>query len=118
MASRQDLIREVAGDLLSLATGQPVDPADAARIEERIDPAIAFLARTDVIYIASADEFEDAVLGPLASFVADECRPKFLMPRDPVARAQAIEDLSLLQRIGAGPTTPELTVDRALRRRH
>lgn len=117
MADRADLIRETAGELFGLATGQPVKPADAARIEELIDPTLEFLADTDVIYIASADDIRGSHLKPLARFLADECRPKFLMPSDPVARARALDDLSLLQRINGEAMTPEMRVDSALTRR-
>lgn len=116
MADKDDLIRETVGELLGLATGQPVAPHDASRIAELIEPTIDFLARTDVIYIASADDFDDAFLKPLARYLADECRPKFLQQRNPADQALAREDLSLLQRINGGVTTPTLRVDRVLSR--
>lgn len=119
MATRADLIRETADEIFGLASGQPVRSEDSAKIDARIDATLAYLARIDVIYIASADEFEDEILNPLASYLADICRPKFRIPSDPARRAQAQEELSLVQRAGSGATVT-LTVDSALtsRRRY
>ena len=119
MATRADLIRETADEIFGLASGQPVEADVSAKIDARVDATIDFLSRTDVIYIASADEFDDALLNPLAAFLADVCRPKFLIPSDPGKRRQASDELSLLQRAGSSAAVV-LTVDKALtsRRRY
>lgn len=117
MANRADLIRETVGELLGLASGQPVAAHDSSRVDEVIDATLAYLARADIVYIASADDFDDAFLKPLARYLADECRPKFLQQRIPADQAQAKDDLNLLHRLGGGFSIPEARADRVLVRR-
>ncbi|KFC74513.1 hypothetical protein FG93_01099 [Bosea sp. LC85] len=114
--TKADLVREVLGELFSLASGQTPNADDAAWVEQRIEPALALLARKNVIYLADAEAIADEAFDPLVTYLAQVCGPKFGRPRDFAARQAAEDELRLVQRIGTG-TGALLTVDPGLRRR-
>lgn len=114
MASKEDLIREVLGELFSLASGQTPSTEDSAWVEQRINPTIAALARRNVIYIPEDDEIDDAIFDALVAYLTEICGPKFGRPRDAIAKKAAEDELRTLQRIGKG-TGQNLKTDPILR---
>ncbi|WNJ88468.1 hypothetical protein [Bosea sp. 685] len=117
--TKADLVREVLGELFSLASGQVPSAEDTAFVEQRIDPALAALAKRNVIYIPDAEEIDDEVFDALVAYLAQICGPKFGRPRDLAAKQMAEDELRTIQRIGGG-TGRTLRIDSALlrRRRH
>ncbi|SFJ54477.1 hypothetical protein SAMN05216304_109126 [Bosea sp. OK403] len=116
--TKADLVREVLGELFSLASGQVPSAEDTAFVEQRIDPTLAALAKRNVIYIPDAEEIEDEVFDALVAYLAQICGPKFGRSRDLAAKQMAEDELRTVQRIGSG-TGRMLRIDRALvSRRH
>ncbi len=117
--TKADLVREVLGELFSLASGQVPGAEDTAFVEQRIDPVLAGLAKRNIIYIPDAEEIDDEVFDALVAYLAQICGPKFGRPRDLVAKQLAEGELRTIQRIGSG-TGRMLRVESALvpRRRH
>ena len=114
--TKADLVREVLGELFSLASGQTPNADDTTWVEQRIDPTLAGLAKRNVVYIADSEDIADEVFNPLAAYLAEICGPKFGRPRNPVSQKMAEDELRTIQRIGKGTGQP-LRVDVALRPR-
>lgn len=112
--TKADLVREVLGELFSLASGQTPSAEDTAWVEQRIDPTLAALAQRNVIYIPDADDIADGVFDALVAYLTEICGPKFGRPRDIAAKSAAERELRTLQRIGKG-TGQNLKTDRVLR---
>lgn len=112
--TKADLVREVLGELFSLASGQTPSAEDTAFVEQRIDPTLAALAARNVIYIADSDDIDDAKFDALVAYLTEICGPKFGRPRDAAAKAAAESELRTLQRIGKG-TGQNLKTDPMLR---
>ncbi|TCR65443.1 hypothetical protein [Bosea sp. BK604] len=110
------LVREVLGELFSLASGQTPNADDTAWVEQRLDTTLAELARRNIIYIPDAESIEDAVFNALTAYLTEICGPKFGRPRDYGAKQAAEDELRTIQRIGRG-TGAMLRVDKALLRR-
>lgn len=87
--TRADLVDEVA-DLLNLTgPGETLASEDRTKIERRIDPKIEDLAARRIVYIADADNIDDAYFEPLAALVAEVAGPSFGVPRNLEARLVA-----------------------------
>lgn len=111
--AKADLVREVLGELFTLATGQTVNTDDSTWVEQRIETTLAGLAKLDVIYIADSEDIPDEVFNPLVAYLAEICGPKFGKPRNPAAKQAAEDELRTLQRIGSGKGGP-LKIDAGL----
>ena len=112
--TKADLVREVLGELFSLASGQTPSAEDTTWVEQRIDPTLAALAARNVIYIADSDDIDDAKFDALVAYLTEICGPKFGRPRDLAAKRAAESELRTLQRIGKG-TGQNLKTDLMLR---
>ena len=112
--TQADLVRAIAGKLNDLATGQAVEPEDAARIEELLPGVIAELAGLNIIYIADADSVPDAAFSAVSAYAAEAMAEDFLKEPDAAKKARAEARLRTLQRIGRG-TGRNLKTDPMLR---
>lgn len=113
---QDDLAREVVAELFSLASGQPANTEDAARVVARIPGALAEMAGLNIIYIPDGNSVPDAAFNAVVSYIAEILAPNFGKPTDEAKKAGAEARLRTLQRIGTG-TGRMLTVDNALTRR-
>lgn len=112
--TQDDLIREVVAELFSLASGQPANAEDAARVQMRIPGAIAEMAGLNIIYIADGDSVPDAAFNATVTYIAEILGPNFGKPTDEAKKAAAEARLRTLQRIGKG-TGQNLKTDSMLR---
>lgn len=77
MKTRDQLIVEVLDVLGVTEAGQPASAEDIAKVDEKIDARLAYLAATEVVSVGTAAEFEDAVFQPLAESIAVVCALPF-----------------------------------------
>ena len=119
MAYTQDeLAREIVAELFSLASGQPANAEDLARVVFRLPGVIAEMADLNIIYIPDADSVSDGAFNAVVTYAAQVLAPNFGLPTDEAKKKAAENTLRTLQRIGKGTGQP-LRVDRALSlRRH
>lgn len=110
---QDDLAREVVAELFSLASGQPANTEDAARVVARIPGALAEMAGLNIIYIADGDSVPDAAFNAVVSYIAEILAPNFGKPTDKAKKADAEARLRTIQRIGSG-SGALLRVDRGL----
>ena len=89
--------------------GQAPAPEDMAKVNECIDGQLDILSRNGIL-TTEKDRFEDAVVGPLATIIADECSPHFGVARNPASRAAAEFTLREINRatLVPGDVTPSL----------
>lgn len=111
--SQDELAREVVAEMFSLASGQPANPEDLARVNFRLPGVIAELTDLNIIYIADAASVSDGAFNSVVTYAAQVLAPNFGLPTDEVKKAAAENKLRTLQRIGSGNGEP-LKVDRAL----
>ncbi len=83
--------------------GQAPAPEDIDIVDKYIDGQLTALSRRGILS-TEKERFDDEVVGPLATIIADECSPKFGVARNPVSRAEA--EL-LLRQITAATLVPE-----------
>lgn len=114
--TKADLVREVMGELFSLASGQTVAADDQLWIEQRIQPTLDSLAGRNIVYVPDADDIDDAIFNHLAEYLALVCGPKFGRPRDRASMVFIEEQLRTFERVNRAPRPP-LRVDRALLQR-
>jgi hypothetical protein len=114
--TQTDLVREVLGELFSLASGQTPSADDVTWVTQRLASSLATLSSLNIYYILDAETVPDEAFNPLVTYVAEACAPKFGRPRDMVAKKDAEDTLRTLQRIGKGDGLP-LKADNALRYR-
>jgi len=107
------LVREVLGELFSLASGQIPNADDTTWVEQRIDTTLASLAKLNIVYIPDGEDIADEVFNPLVTYLSEVCAPKFGRPRNEAIQDKAEGQLRTIQRIGSGTGQP-LRVDRAL----
>lgn len=112
--SKDDLVREIVAKLSGLATGQPPDPEDAARVEAMLPGVISELSGLNIIYIADADSVPEAAFNSVVSYAAEAMAYDFLRTPDEAKQKFAESKLRTLQRIGKG-TGQNLTTDPVLR---
>lgn len=112
--TQDDLVREVVAELFSLASGQPANAEDAARVALRIPGALAEMAGLNIIYIADGDSVPDAAFNATVTYIAEILGPNFGKATDEAKKSGAERRLRTLQRIGKG-TGKNLTTDPALR---
>lgn len=111
--TKDDLVREIVADLTGLATGQPPNPEDAARVEALLPAVISELSGLNVIYIADADSVPEAAFKSVVSYAAEAMAYDFLRAPNEAKQTAAENKLRTLQRLGRG-TGQMLRVDRAL----
>lgn len=83
--------------------GQAPAPEDIDIVDKYIDGQLTALSRRGILS-TEKERFDDEVVGPLATIIADECSPKFGVARNPGSRAEA--EL-LLRQITAATLVPE-----------
>lgn len=83
--------------------GQAAAPEDIAIVDKYIDGQLTTLSRRGIL-TTEKDRFEDEVVDPLATIIAEACSPRFGVARNPVSRAEA--EL-LLRQITAATLVPE-----------
>lgn len=104
MKTRHDLIVAV----LELhqadgGAGQAPAPEDIEIVDKYIDGQLASLSRRGIL-TTEKDRFDDEIVGPLATIIADECSPRFGVARNPASRAEA--EL-MIRQITAATLIPE-----------
>ncbi|AVH44006.1 hypothetical protein [Agrobacterium tumefaciens] len=83
--------------------GQAPAPEDIEIVDKYIDGQLTALSRKGIL-TTEKDRFDDEVVDPLATIIADACSPKFGVARNPASRAEA--ELALRQ-ITAATLVPE-----------
>lgn len=83
--------------------GQAPAPEDIDIVDKYIDGQLTALSRRGIL-TTEKERFDDEVVGPLATIIADECSPKFGVARNPISRAEA--EL-MLRQITAATLVPE-----------
>lgn len=115
MAYTQDEIaREIVAEMFSLASGQPANPEDLARVNFRLPGVIAELNDLNIMYIFDANSVPDGAVNAFVTYAAQVLAPNFGLPTDEAKKTLAENKLRTLQRIGSGTGGP-LKVDAALR---
>lgn len=92
--TRADLIRAALEELLIAQAGQPISAEDNAQASSRVDPMLAQLQASSVVYVANPDEIDDAVFLPLARILANELGPSYGRVRDPGVMLMAERELA------------------------
>ncbi|WP_035197814.1 hypothetical protein [Agrobacterium tumefaciens] len=83
--------------------GQAPAPEDIDIVDKYIDGQLSALSRRGIL-TTEKDRFDDEIVGPLATIIADECSPRFGVARNPVSRAEA--EL-MIRQITAATLVPE-----------
>ena len=83
--------------------GQAPAPEDINIVDKYIDGQLTALSRRGIL-TTEKEQFDDEIVGPLATIIADECSPRFGVARNPVSRAEA--EL-LIRQITAATLVPE-----------
>ncbi len=112
--TQDDLVREVLGELFSLASGQTPNADEVTWVEQRIDATLATLSGLNIFYVADGESVPDAAFNPLVTYLAEVCAPKFGRARNEAVKKAAEDELRTLQRIGKG-TGQKLRTDPMLR---
>jgi hypothetical protein len=89
--TREALIEQAAWLLGWKATGQPLENEESDRLDDLIDPMLATLAETDIIYIPHPEEIPTATFLPLAIVLASKANPA-------IDATQALYDLKCIAR--------------------
>lgn len=112
--TQDDLVRAIVGKLFGLATGQPVNTEDAARVVELLPSILSELSGLNIIYIADGDNVPDAAFNAVSAYAAEAMAEDFMKEPDAAKKARAESRLRTLQRIGKG-TGQNLKTDLMLR---
>lgn len=112
--TQDDLVRAIVGKLFGLATGQPVNTEDAARVVELLPSILSELSGLNIIYIADGDSVPDAAFNAVSAYAAEAMAEDFMKEPDAAKKARAESRLRTLQRIGNG-TGQNLKTDLMLR---
>lgn len=80
MKTTQDLVNRVLVILGVTSQGQTPSADDAQVVEECLEPFLAQMRQTNVVYVPDPDAIDDAVFLPLATRFAMEVAPDFALP--------------------------------------
>jgi hypothetical protein len=78
--TKMELVERALGILQVKQAGQPISAEDAETVKAMVDPLVAYLAFTQVIYIPNSDEIDDAMFEQLAARLALDAAPDFGLP--------------------------------------
>lgn len=116
--SLADLIAQVLSNLGVLAAGQSLAPEDYDRVNNLVDPCLAYLAGEKIIYIPNSNAIPATVFPLVADVLANFCKQSFGKAGDDRLLRDANEAERKLKRMAGRNFVPgELRVDTALQNR-
>jgi hypothetical protein len=87
--TRRDLVNEALVNLGILAAGQQPDAEDFEAVDNKFEPLIARLEKSDIIDLdTTVDEIPDELFAPLAVLLADDAALGFGLPGVPASQSQ------------------------------
>ena len=114
--TRRNLVEQALMNLGVLASGQAAENEDVSRVDGFVDPMLAMLNASDIIYIPYAEEIPVEAFLPLAAVLANTAKASFGRAGDAALQSEAEQakyDLKCVARPGAG--VPLLRTDPVLR---
>lgn len=75
--TRAELITETLKKIGVLASGQSPFAEDSERVEESIEPCLAYLSASQIAYVPNTNAIPNAQFNFIADILADFCKSKF-----------------------------------------
>jgi hypothetical protein len=96
-------LKQRAGKLLALIEpGEALSTEDDATLDDLIDPLLAQLAVSDIVYVADSEEIDIEVFLPLARLLANAAGPDFGSPIN--EEAKQADEAELRKILATKPT--------------
>lgn len=88
MYTRAQLVNEALDQLGVTAVGQTADPESYGKVDGKVNATLSSLASRELVYVPDPDNIPDDIFNQLAAILAEECKTKFGLAADEVAKLE------------------------------